>query len=97
MFNLCEIYSEALSSEAFFEVYLIYHIMLVSGIYGFSGCSDGKESASIAGDQGLIPDLERYTLEKEMVTHSSILAWRISWTEKPGQLQSIGSQRVGHD
>ena len=36
-------------------------------------------------------------LEKEMVTHSSILAWRIPWTEKPGRLQSTGSQRVGHD
>ena len=35
--------------------------------------------------------------EKEMVTHSSILAWRIPWTEKPGRLQSMGSQRVGHD
>ena len=36
-------------------------------------------------------------LEKEMVTHSSILAWRIPWTEKPGRLQSMGSQTVGHD
>ena len=36
-------------------------------------------------------------LEKEMATHSSILAWRISWTEEPGQLQSMGLQRVGHD
>ena len=36
-------------------------------------------------------------LEKEMTTHSSILAWRIPWTEKPGGLQSMGSQRVGHD
>ena len=36
-------------------------------------------------------------LEKEMVTHSSILAWRIPWTEKPGRLQSTGSPRVGHD
>ena len=36
-------------------------------------------------------------LEKEMVTHSSILAWRIPWTEKPGRLQSTESQRVGHD
>ena len=36
-------------------------------------------------------------LEKEMATHSSILAWRILWTEKPGGLQSTGSQRVGHD
>ena len=36
-------------------------------------------------------------LEKEMVTYSSILAWRIPWTEKPGRLQSTGLQRVGHD
>ena len=36
-------------------------------------------------------------LEKEMATHSSILAWRIPWTEEPGWLQSTGSQRVGHD
>ena len=37
------------------------------------------------------------SLEKEMATHSSILAWRISWTEEPGRLQSTGSQRVRHD
>ena len=36
-------------------------------------------------------------LEKGMAAHSSVLAWRISWTEKPGGLQSMGSQRVGHD
>ena len=36
-------------------------------------------------------------LEKEMAIHSSILAWRIPWTEKPGGLQSMGSQRVRHD
>ena len=36
-------------------------------------------------------------LEKEMVTHSNILAWRIPWTEEPGRLQSMGSQRVRHD
>ena len=36
-------------------------------------------------------------LEKEMATHSSILAWKIPWAEKPGKLQSIKSQRVGHD
>ena len=38
-----------------------------------------------------------HLLEKEMATHSSILAWRIPWTEEPSRLQSIGSQRVGHD
>ena len=36
-------------------------------------------------------------LEKDMATHSSILAWKIRWTEEPGRLQSMGSQRVGHD
>ena len=36
-------------------------------------------------------------LEKEMATHSSILAWKIPWMEKPGRLQSMGSQRVTHD
>ena len=36
-------------------------------------------------------------LDKEMATHSSILAWRIPWTEEPGRLQSMGWQRVGHD
>ena len=36
-------------------------------------------------------------LEKEMTTHSSVLAWKSSWTEEPGELQSMGSQTVGHD
>ena len=36
-------------------------------------------------------------LEKETATHSSILAWKIPWTEEPGRIQSMGSQRVGHD
>ena len=38
-----------------------------------------------------------HALEKEMATHSSVLAWRIPWTEEPGGLQSVGSQRVGQD
>ena len=38
-----------------------------------------------------------YFLEKGMAAHSSILAWRIPWTEEPGGLQSVGSQRVRHD
>ena len=36
-------------------------------------------------------------LEKEMATHSSTLAWKIPWTEEPGRLQSMRSQRIGHD
>ena len=40
---------------------------------------------------------EEESLEKEMATHCSILAWRISWTEETGGLQFMGSQKVGHD
>ena len=38
-----------------------------------------------------------YIIEKGMATHSSILAWRIPWTEDPGELESMGSQRFGHN
>ena len=67
---------------------------------GFSGVSVGKESAftrffmeetqvqSLGGED---------PLEKEMAIHSSILAWRVPWTEEPGGLQSVGLQRGGHD
>ena len=58
----------------------------------FPGGPSGKESASTAGDLG-----REDALEEGMATHSSILAWRIPWTEEPGGLQSIGSHRVGHD
>ena len=47
-------------------------------------------------DTGSVPDWED-ALEEGMATHSSFLAWRIPWTEEPGGLQPIGSQRVGHD
>ena len=55
-----------------------------------------KDLPANAGDMGSIPDSGR-SLEKEMATHSSILAWRIPWTEEPGELQSMGLQRVGHN
>ena len=48
------------------------------------------------GDAGSSPGLGN-PLEKELATHSSILAWRIPWTEEPGGLQSMMSQRVRHD
>ena len=57
--------------------------------------SDSKESACNAGDTGLIHGSD--PLEKGMATHSSILAWEIPWTEKPGGLKSMGLQGVGHD
>ena len=60
------------------------------------GGSDGKETVCSVGD--LVRSLSQEdSLEKEMATHSSILAWKIPWTEEPGRLQSMGSQRVGHD
>ena len=55
-----------------------------------------KASAYNVGDPGSIPGWRR-SLEKEMATHSSILAWKIPWTEEPDRLQSMGSQRIGHD
>ena len=55
-----------------------------------------KESASNVRDLGSIPGSGK-SPEKEMATLSSILAWRIPWTGEPGRLQSIGSQRLGHD
>ena len=61
----------------------------------FPDGSDVKESVCNAGDSDSIPGLGS-TLEKEMATHSSILVFRIPWTEEPGGLQSMGLQRVGH-
>ena len=55
-----------------------------------------RPSAYNVGDPGSNPGRED-VLEKEMATHSSVLAWQIPWMEEPGRLQSMGSQRVGHD
>ena len=75
---------------------LIAPILSLSQIFSpHPGGSDGKASAYNAGDLGSIPVWED-PLEKEVATHSSILAWKIPWTEKPGRLQLMGSQRVRH-
>ena len=61
---------------------------------GFPGVSVVKNCLPInAGDAGSVPGWED-PLEKEMATHSSVLAWRIPWTEEPGGPQSMGPQRV---
>ena len=68
-------------------------------IQGFPGGTNGKGPACQfrdVRDTGSTLDRED-PLEKGMATHSSILAWRISWTEEPSQLQFIGSQRVRHN
>ena len=63
---------------------------------GFPGGSDGKESACNAGDLGSIPGSGR-SPEEGMATHSSILAWRMPWTEEPGGLKFMELQRVRDD
>ena len=63
---------------------------------GFPDGLEGKASACNSGDLGSIPGWED-PLEEEMAIHSSILAWRIPWTEEPCRLPSMGLQRVGHD
>ena len=63
---------------------------------GFPGGSDGKESVCNAED--LVRSLGwENSLEKELATHCSILAWRIPWAEEPGRLQLMGWQRAGHN
>ena len=70
-------------------IYIFIYIYM-----GFPSGSDVKESACNAGDPGSIPE---DPLEKDMVSHSSIPAYIIPWTEEPGGLQSMGSQRVRQD
>ena len=74
------------------EVYL----EMIENVLGFPGGSEVKVSACNAGDLGSIPG-SNHPLEKEMAIHSSILAWRIPWTEEPGELQPMESPRVDHD
>ena len=66
----------------------------------FPGSSMEKKPPANAGDlqETWVQSLDwEDSLEQEMATHSGILAWKIPWTEKPGRLQSVGSQRVEHD
>ena len=83
-------------------------ISVESSFQRFPGSSDGEESTckagrpSNAGDPVMqdtrVQSLSRKDpLKEEIASHSSILAWRIPWTEESGGLWSIGSQRVGHD
>ena len=66
---------------------------------GFPGVTVSKESCSVQETQEMqVRSLGwEDPLEEKMTTHSSILAWEMPWTEKPGRLQSTGLQRVRHD
>ena len=68
------------------DVYQLEHTLC---LVGFPGGSRGKESAYSAGDPRSVLGQENH-LEKGMATHTSLLAWRIPWTEEPVGLQSIG-------
>ena len=64
--------------------------------FGFPGAQMVKNLPAM--QETRVQSLDREdSLEKGMATHSSILAWRTPWTEEPGRLQSMGSQRLGHD
>ena len=89
----------------------MYHIFLThSSVGGHLGCFHAlaivNSAAMVAQRLKRLPAMQETRvrslggedpLEKEVVTHSSTLAWRIPWKEEPGRLQSMGLQRVGHD
>ena len=87
--------------------HLCYYLWAITAVHFFP-CHKGRNAEKIIKgfvchhsdslDLSLVQSLGREDpLEKELAIHSSILAWRIIWTEKPGRLQFIGSQRIGHD
>ena len=68
----------------------------MGGKVGFPSGSAVKNPPANTEDSGLIPG-QKDPLKEEMATHSSILAWKIPWTEEPGGLQSMESQIAGHN
>ena len=75
------------------------HVLLKPGLENFEHYFTDMWLKRLPGMlETRVPSLGREdSLEKEMATHSSILAWRIPWREEPGRLQSMGSQRVQYD
>ena len=80
------------------QIYKLYALASLSLFFFslFPGGADSKESAYNVRDLGLTHGLGR-SLGEGHATHFSILVWRIPWIEEPGGLQSMGSQRAGHD
>ena len=66
-------------------------------LMGFSGGSDGKACLPTLWEIWVQSLGQEDRLEKGMATHSCTIAWKIPWMEEPDELQSMGSQRVGHD
>ena len=96
MFRACVLMAHIIKSQEL-KINIILLVILISVVHIWFSCgSDGKESACNAGDSGSISGSGKCP-EGGHGNHFSILAWRIPWTEEPGRLQSVGSQRVGHD
>ena len=75
-----------------YKIYIAYNIIL-----WLPKWLSGKEPSCKAGDTGSIPWLGRSSWRRKWQLTPSILAWEVPWTEEPGGLQCMGSQRVGHD
>ena len=80
--------------------------MRITNVLHFQLCRSPSRTSPVAQTVKRLPTVwetwvqslgQEDSLEKEMATHSSTLAWKILWTEEPGRLQFMGSQRVGHD
>ena len=87
-FEFCDLVNKQLKLHSFYSFTWASQMVLV--------VKNPPANAGDIRDMGLTQGWED-SLEEDMVTHSSILAWRISWTEEPGRLQSTGLQRVRHD
>ena len=87
-------YSE-FNHPALMHISILTSISLISGLPRWLVIKNPPANSGDIGDTGLIPGMGRSP--GGMATHSSILAWRLPQTEKPGELQSIGSQRVRHN
>ena len=86
---------QGISTLFFFYGWIIFHRMDIPH-FSFPGGSHGKDFCN-AERHGFDPWVGKIPLEKGMPTHSSIIAWRIPWTEEPGRLQSMGSRRIRHN
>ena len=83
---------------------IYFNLYMCVYVYVYCSCYKGASLVALTVkflllmQETWVPSLDQEVLlEKEMATHSSILAWRVPWTEEPGGLQSMGSQRIRHD
>ena len=85
--------------NSYLTLLMIISLVVMELVRGFPGGAGSKELTCQCRrhkGHGFNPWVRKINLEKEMTIHSSILAWRIPWTEEPGGLQSTRSRRVGH-